>query len=358
MGQPNRVEYDDLLDASRFERWADQHLPALGDGPLIATRLAGGSSNVVFLINRGDQRAVLRRPPRVPRPDSEKILGREARILTALNGTGVRAPALWARCDDRDVIGVSFYVMDFVEGWGLYDEASVPAAFKEPGRERRQLAFELIRGIADLSRIDHRAAGLEDFGRGENFLARQVDRWMGQLAMYRDVEGYAGRELPGLDYVTDWLRANLPETSRLGIIHGDYGFANTLFDHRAPARLATIIDWELSTIGDPLLDLGWAVYGFNPRDANGVAPPPGLFDASQFPPREDLIAFYGDLAGLPTQNMDYYMILSQFKLATLLERKYADSLSGKIPRAEGEFFNRLTLNLVSCAEQMARKSVL
>lgn len=354
----NRSIDEQLIRARELERWADQHLPSLGDGPLQATRLTGGSSNAVFRITRGGESAVLRRPPRTPRPDSERILGREARILSALNGTKVRAPHILAWCADRDVIGVSFYVMDHVDGWGFYGDGPLPPPYDDPAADRSELAFELVRGLAELSRIDHCAVGLENFGRSENFLARQVERWLGQLASYRETEGYAGRPLPGLDYVTDWLKANIPETPRLGIIHGDYGFANTLFDKRQTGKLAAIIDWELSTIGDPLLDLGWTVYGFRPADSGGVAPPPELFDPAPFPPREDLIALYGELSGLPTDNVDYYIVLAQFKLATLLERKYAESLAGKMPRQQGEFFGRLTLNLLSCAEQIAKRSKL
>ena len=343
-----------LVDPHGFEAWADNHLPQLGDGSLRLRYLTGGSTNAVFLITRGGETAVLRRPPRVPRPDSEKILAREARVLGALTGSDVPAPALCAWCADQQPIGTSFYVMAYVDGWTPSGNGPFPPPFNVAGTDRRALAFELFDGIAALARVDHVAAGLKDFGKPGNFLARQVTRWKGQLAMYRETESYAGRVLPGLDYVADWLEANTPETPRLGIIHGDYGFANTLFDRRAPAKLAAMIDWELSTIGDPLLDLGWTAYAFNPR--TGVAPPPNIFDASFYPYREELVEFYGDRAGLPVYNIDYYMILAQFKLATLLERKYAESLIGRTSRKSGEYFGQLTLDLVAAAEHMARRS--
>lgn len=348
----------DLVNASGFEAWADKNVPRLGSGPLVAKFLTGGSTNAVFSVTRGGDTGVLRRPPRAPRPDSEKILAREARVLGALNGSGVPAPELYGWCPDEGPIGVAFYVMSFVDGWTPTGDSDFPPPFDERGPDRRQLAFELVRGIADLARVDYKAVGLEDFGKPGNFLARQVDRWKGQLAMYREAESYAGRELPGLNYVTDWLTANTPESPRVSIIHGDYGFPNTLFDRSAPSRLKAMIDWELSTIGDPLLDLGWTAYGFNPRDKNGVPPPPNLFDASYYPSREELIDYYADRTGLPMDNIVYYMVLAQFKLATLLERKYAESLIGKASKEYGAYFGQLTLDLVTCAEAMARRSKL
>jgi aminoglycoside phosphotransferase (APT) family kinase protein len=312
----------------------------------------------VFSVTRGADVGVLRRPPRVPRPDSEKILAREARVLSALNGSGVPAPEMYSWCPDHGPIGVAFYVMSFVDGWTPSGEGDFPPPFNGHGDARRSMAIELVRGIADLAMVDYKAVGLEDFGKPGNFLARQVDRWKGQLAMYREAESYAGRDLPGLDYVADWLTANTPESPRIGIIHGDYGFPNTLFDRTAPARMAAMVDWELSTIGDPLLDLGWTVYGFNPKDKEGVQPPPNLFDASYYPPREELVDYYADRTGLPVDNIDYYMVLAQFKLATLLERKYAESLNGKASKEYGAYFGQLTLDLVQCAEAMARRSKL
>lgn len=348
----------DLVDGTGFTAWADEHCVRLGDGPLEIRFLTGGATNAVFSVTRGGDMGVLRRPPRVPRPDSEKILAREARVLKALNGSGVPAPEMWGWCPDHGPIGTAFYVMSFVDGWTPSGDGAYPRPFDVPGPERRSMAFELVRGIADLAKVDHQAVGLEDFGKPGNFLARQVERWKGQLAMYREVESYARRELPGLDYVTDWLDANTPESPRIGIIHGDYGFPNTLFSRDTPCRLAAMIDWELSTIGDPLLDLGWTAYGFNPRDHDGVPPPPNLFDASVYASREELVEYYGDRTGLPTDNIDYYMILAQFKLATLLERKYAESLIGKASKAYGAFFGQLTLDLLVCAAEMARRSKL
>jgi len=344
-----------LVDVPAVEAWLDEHAPKAGAGPLSAQKIAGGATNAVFLLRRGDTCSVLRRPPRIPRPDSEKILAREARVLAALNDTDVPAPRLIAHCDDRSVNGLAFYVMSYVPGW-VSAEANFPPPFDVAGPARDQLAYQLVDGIARLANVDYRAVGLEGFGKPDNFLERQVDRWLHQLDMYRETDNYQGRDLPGLDYVSHWLRDNLIASVRPGIIHGDYGFANAIFAAGPEARLAAMIDWELSTVGDPLLDLAWVAYGFRSRNDPPGAKDSGYFGADLFPTREQLCEYYADRTGLPLENLDYYLVLAQFKLAVLLERKWAEAEDGRKPRAFGELFGNLVLKLLSQAEALARRS--
>lgn len=342
-----------LVDLPAVRTWLDGNVPSLGSGPLQARMLTGGATNAVFLIERDGNQAVLRRPPRVPRPDSEHILGREARVLAALDGTGVPAPRLFGHCADPAVNGTAFYVMSYVDGWVALG-ADFPPPFDRPGDGRRRLAFELVGGIAKLANVDYRAVGLEGFGKPDGFLKRQVERWMHQLEIYRTTESYAGRDLPGLGYVAAWLRDNVIETPRVGIIHGDYGFANAMFARGDEARLLAMIDWELSTVGDPLLDLGWIIYGFRSESATTGEAPQGYFDPATFPTREELIRFYAEQTGLPVDRLDYYIVLAQFKLAVLLERKYAESLIGRKPKAYGKMFGDFVIKLLAQAEATAR----
>ena len=346
-----------LLDLPAIAAWLDVNVPALGSGPLQASILAGGATNAVFLIERGGNKAVLRRPPRLPRPDSDKILGREARVLKALEGTGVPAPRLFGHCADLSVNGGSaFYVMSYADGWVAL--GTFPPPFDQPGEARRNLAFELVGGIAELANVDYQAVGLEGFGKPDGFLRRQVDRWLHQLEMYRTTDDYAGRELPGLAYVCDWLRDHPIETPRAGIIHGDYGFANAMFKRGDEAKLLSMIDWELSTVGDPLLDLGWVLYTFRSEKDPVSETPPGYFDPALFPTREELAQFYSERTGLPIDKLDYYLILAQFKLAVLLERKYAESLAGRKSKEYGEMFGNIVTKLLTQAEARARASTL
>jgi len=245
-----------IFDAVRFAAWADENLPELGVGPVRHKVLAGGASNIVLQIARDGAPMVLRRPPRTPRPDSAKIIAREAQVLEALKTTDVPHPKFKHSCEDPSVIGAPFYVMAMVDGFLGYPLEKLPAPFDRAGKARDGLAFELVEGIARLANVDYLAVGLDGFGKPDGFLERQASRWMSQLASYKESEGYEQRDIPGLAYVADWLKANTPPMSKPGIIHGDYSLANAIFHCGAPARLAAMIDWELATIGDPLLDLG------------------------------------------------------------------------------------------------------
>jgi aminoglycoside phosphotransferase (APT) family kinase protein len=340
-----------LINVPQVESWLSREVPQLGDGPLRISLLAGGSTNAVFKIDRGGAPAVLRRPPEIPRPDNEKVLAREARVLRALNDTSVPAPRLLGWCPDHAVNGSSFYVMSYIEGWAALGKV-FPPPFDKKGEPLRNLAFELVRGIAELAKVDYQAVGLEGFGKPQGFLERQADRWLYQLESYRESENYPGRDLPGLQYTADWLRANCPKTPRHTIIHGDYGFANAMFAPDSSGRLVAMIDWELSTIGDPLLDLGWTVWTFRPK--NAALPCPAYYDNTLFPYREELIDYYADLTGLPTENIAYYVVLSMFKLGILLERKYASDLIGRNTTEHSGIWGRMVLDLIAAAAETAR----
>lgn len=340
------------LDVEKLGPWLEQNVPALGDGPINAEILTGGATNIVMRLDRGAESVVLRRPPIAPRPDSFKVLAREARVLQALNGSAVRKPDFVTYCDDHDILGVPFYVMEHVRGWLAMDPAKFPPAFDAPD-VRRHLALELVGGIAELAKVDYRAIGLEGFGKPEGFLDRQVERWLHQHATYAATEDYGYRPLPGKDEVVAWLRSNTPTTPYVGIIHGDYGYPNALFDFDAPARLAAMIDWELSTIGDPLLDLGWLMYTV-PSERSAVEPPK-LYQDPSYPLREELVDHYAAITGRPVVHLTYYMVLAQFKLAMLLERHYARGLNGKLDRDMGEQMGLLVLDLLRAASEMTRE---
>lgn len=346
------LHFDGLIDAPRLSQWLDQNLPSFGDGLLTGKKLVGGMSNAVFCLERGGAPFVLRRPPKVPRPDSVKIIGREAQVLKALGGTDVPHPKFHAYCDDVDVIGAPFYLMAMVDGWvGHEHDRPYPAPF-DRGENHRLLPFALIDALAKLANVDYKAVGLDDFGKPEGFLERQVDRWRSQLASYSETESKPARDIPGFQYAGDWLRANTPKTVRYGIIHGDFSLANALFAWDTPPRVAAMIDWELGTIGDPLLDLGWLLYAYRGRDEK--TPPSGYFDASTFPYREELAEHYAAQTNLPIDNLTYYMVLAQYKLASIMERHYIRSISGRQSSEGAESTGQFVLRLAAKAEEMAR----
>src|SRR5262249_45608828 len=268
--------------------------------------VSGGSQNEIYEIRRGELHSAIRiPPPTAPAPRDEGIV-REWRIIEALDGTDVPHTAAVAVCTDPSVLGRTFYLMGFVDGWspmGLTARAW-PAPFDTDLDARKGLAYQLVEGIALLSRVDWQAKGLQDLGRPDGFHERQVDRWTAFL------ERIKGRELPGFDEASAWLRAHKPIDYVPGLMHGDYQFANVMYKHDAPAQLAAIVDWEMGTVGDPKLDLGWVVQSW-PDDTSGPeASASGYVDMRGMPSYDEMLAHYSKISGRQIDDMDYYVILA------------------------------------------------
>ncbi len=323
--------------------WLDAHVPQLGNGLLKTAVLSGGTSNVVLTIQRGGAEMVLRRPPAVPPPGAEKGVLREARILSALNDTDVPHPHCYGVCDDPQVIGAPFYVMEMVNGWApnLRDGKihNTPPFNAMP--HIHQIPYAIVDGLIALANVDYQAIGLGDYGKPGGFLERQVDRWAGQLASYKDRYGYAGRQLDGFAETERWLRDNVLKDEVRGIIHGDVGTPNMMFAHAPPARLAAMIDWELSTIGDPMLDLGWFTGSMRDEAAPDVISETALNDPRLFPTRQELARYYCAGTGRDIADFDYFSILAKFKSGCLLEYKVAQAEAGHLPHETGRFFARI-----------------
>src|SRR3954471_63157 len=220
----------------------------LGEGEIEAEPIGEGHSNVTYLITRGGERYVLRRPPRPPVPPSANDVLRESKILRGLQQTDVPTPDVLAVCDDEAVIGAPFYVMPFLEGEVITHE--MPADLDNP-EQRRRTAFELVDTLARIHAVDWQSVGLDTLAKQTGYLERQVSRFLG-LWEYSKT-----RELPLVQEVGEWLQTNLPETPQTTIVHGDYRLGNTMFEATAPATLKAIFDWEMATLGDPLADLGY-----------------------------------------------------------------------------------------------------
>jgi len=333
-----------LVDAERLGAWMDtQDLPGRGE-PVTSRFISGGASNEIFEIGRGDFGAVLRRPPRVvPKGRNETML-REYRVLAALNGTDVPHPEAYAVCDDPDVIGAAFYLMSLVDGWSPMNTDGWPAPFDTDLDARFGLGIELVDGIARLARVDWRARGLEGFGKPDGFHDRQVDRWLAHLGAIQF------RELPGLDVTAEWLRSHKPSQWEPGIIHGDYQFANVMFAHGAPARLAAMVDWEMSTVGDPLLDLGWVMMGWSDPGEDRTK---GYVDATGLPTAKEVLDHYAAVSGRPVDEIDYYVILARFKLAIVLEAGYARVVSGEADNPTMAAYEHVVLDTMRAAAELA-----
>jgi aminoglycoside phosphotransferase (APT) family kinase protein len=185
-----------------------------------------------------------------------------------------------------------------------------------PISTRKGLAYQLVEGIALLGNVDWKAKGLADLGRPDGFHERQVDRWTSFL------ERIKRRELPGFDEAAAWLRSHRPVDHVPGLMHGDYQFANVIYQHGAPATLAAIVDWEMGTVGDPKLDLGWVLQSW-PADTMAVDPTAASYvDMFAMPSRDQVLHHYADVSGRQVDDIDYYVILAKWKLAVVLEHGY------------------------------------
>jgi aminoglycoside phosphotransferase (APT) family kinase protein len=256
-----------------------------------------------------------------------------------------------AVCTDTDVLGRTFYLMGFVDGWSPMDLEAVPGGgrrWPEPFHTdvdaRKGLAHQLVEGIALLSKVDWRARGLGDLGRPDGFHERQVDRWTAFL------ERIKGRELPGFDEAAAWLRAHEPLDYVPGIMHGDYQFANVMYEHGAPARLAAIVDWEMGTVGDPKLDLGWVVNSWPEETVTGEGTVGGYVDMTHMPGRSEVLARYAEVSGRQVDDIDYYCVLAKWKLAVVLEQGYQRAGDDEKLQAFGPIVLQLMRDAADLAE--------
>jgi aminoglycoside phosphotransferase (APT) family kinase protein len=304
----------------RLRRWCAE---ALGEEFVGLRRLTGGNSNETSLLETTAGKRILRRPPAAAISASAHSMEREHRILTALEGTAVAAPRPLALCTDSEVLGAQFLVMEFVDGVSLLD--TLPPAYPEGAASARAIGEALVDALAALHSAPWREIGLADFGRPDGFLERQVTRWRGQYGTYKV------REIPAFDRVADWLEANRPATFEPGILHGDFHLDNCLVSKEPPARVLAIVDWEMATIGDPLLDLGLALafWGEERPPLPGFPRIQAVSRVSGSPSRQELADRYARASGRSVEHLPYYLALAFWKLAAIVEGAYAQLLGGR-----------------------------
>ena len=313
------LELEPLLVRRPLEAFLDEH--GLGSGAVEAEPVGEGHSNVTYLIRRGEDVWVLRRPPRGPLPPSAHDVLREHRLLAAVADADVRTPRPLVACEDPGVIGAPFYVMELVEGDVI--TTALPARFDDPGSHRR-IAEELVDALVEMHGVDWRACGLEGFGKPTGYLERQLRRFNGIWELVKT------REIPLVERTGQWLADHLPESSDATIVHGDYRLGNTMFAPGTPPRLVAIFDWEMATIGDPLADLGYFTATWSQRGD----PISTTFDLSSvtrgegFPLRDELIARYVERSGRTVEDLRWYQTLAIWKATVFMEGNYRRSLAG------------------------------
>ncbi|WP_405112066.1 phosphotransferase family protein [Micromonospora sp. NBC_01405] len=309
------------LDLDRLAAYLGARRPELAAAPLRAHLIAGGKSNLTYLLRSGGHEVVLRRPPLGHVLATAHDMAREHRIISALAPTAVPVPEALLFCPDTDVIGAPFYLMEKVDGEVFRGRSQTDPL---TDRQRRDLATAMMDTLAALHAVEPAAVGLADFGRPEGFLGRQVRRWAGQLDQSRS------RPLPGVDELRDALAGSVPEGANTGrIVHGDYRLDNLLAtvgtgpSASAPVSVRAVLDWEMATLGDPLADLGllltyWTVLG----DSDAVVDNPvadGLGPRAGFPSGAELIDRYAGRSDVDVGPLHWHVALGCFKLAVICE---------------------------------------
>ena len=310
-----------LVDPDSLAVYLATQVPG-GDEPLQIERIRGGHSNETFYVTRGSREWVLRRPPRGPLLPTAHDVGREYRVLRALEQTAVPVPRPVLYCEDSSVIGAPFYIMERVRGYVIRTELPLFAASET---SRAEIGRELVDRLADLHAVNWQAVGLEGFGKPSGYLERQLRRWTGQLDASRN------RPLPDLDSVTQWLEAHMPESGPATIVHGDYRLDNVMYAADLPVRITAIFDWEMATIGDPLADLGYLLsFWREPGDSDFAMTDAAwrVTESPGFPTRAELVARYAERTGRRMDHVSFYVALAIWKLAILLEGSYKRHLAG------------------------------
>ncbi len=312
-----------IADLVRLERLAPALVEATGDArwaETAAALISGGKSNLTFALSSPAGELVLRRPPDGPLLPRAHDMVREARVQAALSGTGVPVAGIVV-VDDGELIGVPCYVMERVPGHVIRDR--LPDGYAATAAERERLAFAFVDALAALHRVDAAGVGLADYGRPDGYAARQVRTWTGQW------ERSKTHDVPEVDELARRLGARIPEQTGSSIVHGDYRIDNCVLDAADPGRINAVLDWELSTLGDPLADLGYVLmFWQHPGEPAVSSLTPTVSDQPGFPTRTRLLDRYAEVTGADLTGIDFYVALAHLKFAVIAQGVARRSASG------------------------------
>jgi aminoglycoside phosphotransferase (APT) family kinase protein len=317
-------------------------------GPIEVRQFAGGQSNPTFLVRSANHSYVLRRKPPGKLLPSAHAVDREYRVIVALANTAVPVAKAYALCEDQEVIGTPFYVMDYVEGRLFWDAALPEVA----GEQRRAIYDEMTRVIAALHSVDYTAAGLGDYGKPSRYIERQVTRWTLQ---YR---ASATETIDAVERLIEWLPKHIPADEETAVVHGDFRLDNAIF-HPTEPRILAVLDWELSTLGHPLVDLAYLCmrYHLSAEQFRGLG---GLDPAAlQIPSEAECVADYCRRRGrapVAPQDWAYYLAFNMFRLAGILQGVLARALQGNASSATALEAGRRARPLAEQAWSLVRQS--
>lgn len=338
---PDRLKFDEAA----LVQYMRAHVDGF-KGPLTVKKFKGGQSNPTYLLETPAKKYVLRRKPPGKLLPSAHAVDREYRVMTALGGQGFPVPKTYALCEDPDVIGTAFFIMDCIDGRIFWD-ASLPGVAPA---ERGLLFFELIDVMAQLHSTDFKAAGLGEFGKTGNYFERQIDRWSKQ---YKAAET---TEIKPMNRLIEWLPTAIPKDEAVSIVHGDFRFDNVIIDAKAP-EVRAVLDWELSTLGHPLADFTYflMVWHFPPTIRGGLA---GLeLKSLGIPSLQEAVAHYCAKTGRKSLgDFDFCLAYNMFRLGSIAQGVYARALQGNASSPEGVKMGESVAPLAAMAWEYAKKA--
>lgn len=347
--QPKDIRNGDELDVAALQSYLASELPEL-TGDIAVKQFPGGASNLTYLVSVGDTDLILRRPPFGTKAKSAHDMGREHRILSKLQGIFPYAPEPLAYCEDANVLGEPFYLMRRLVG--IIPRRDLPKDIQLTPAQARQLCEELINVHVDLHNIDINAAGLSDFGKPQGYVARQITGWSGRYIKART------DDVPDGEKVMQWLADNMPaDSSTPALIHNDYKFDNVVLNAENPLKIIGVLDWEMATLGDPLMDLGCSLaYWINHND------PPQMQLMRQLPTnipgmmtRDEVVKYYTERSGRQVDNFDYYYIFGLFRLAVIVQQIYYRFYHKQTSNPKFGMFGQICKLLIGTAEGFVAK---
>ena len=333
-------------DQTALAQWVRQQ--GLGSTVTDVAPLTGGTQNIVVRLKVDERPMVLRRPPVHPRPTSDKTMLREIAALRTLAGTPVPHPEFIAGCDDLGVLGVVFYLMEEIDGFNPGD--SMADAYVHDPTMRHDVGLSYAASLARLGNVEWKGSPLAELKRPGSFLERQVPQFLRLLESYRhdryDPESLAVAEL------AEWLQSTRPPDGEPGILHGDPHLSNVLLRRDKP-ELAAFVDWEMCTIGDPLLDLGWMLICW-PLETNTITAGAQLAALGGLASRRELLEAYLAAGGRETPRLDWYIAMACFKLGVVIEGTWSRFLIGQASRDAGERLHANAQNLIDLGTRVAK----
>ena len=337
------VRADELLDTSRLESYLRESLPKT-DGPLEIAQFGGGHANLTYLVAFGPHEYVLRRPPKGPVAPSAHDMKREHNVQSRLYEAFPLAPRSFLYCDDKEIIGADFHVSERRNGFVIRGE--MPEQFADNPPLNTRIGSMLIDTLADLHAVDPASVGLEELGRPEGFVERQLGGWTKRWHAAKD------KDLPDIDRVIPWLEDNLPSSKYVTLLHNDFKLDNVLVSVEDPAIPAAVLDWDMCTLGDPLMDLGhmlnyWTDNTDGAEWRSNMTMPTWR---EGFPTRQGVVARYAERTGFDVSSVNWYFVFGSFKLAVILQQIYIRYLRGQ---TQDERFSKFDERVAGLAQRGA-----